>query len=161
MEIKFPRLPLDQWVESFVKLLDGNLGGLFQGISLVIGSLVDIFAWIFGMLPAFVFILLFSILAWKFSGRGVGLFTFGRSLPNRQPRLLGEYDANLSSCIDIGIDFHRNRSSVGNTLCPQGFRQEYCDSCTRLYANDARFCLSHSCHIFLRLGKGPRRYSFG
>ncbi|RXT15372.1 proline/glycine betaine ABC transporter permease [Ammoniphilus sp. CFH 90114] len=75
MEIKFPKLPLDQWIEGLVKFLDSNLGGLFKAISLSIGSMVDLFAWVFTSLPAFAFILVFSFLAFKLSGKGVGLFT--------------------------------------------------------------------------------------
>lgn len=75
MEIKFPKLPLDEWIEVLVKSLEDNLSGLFDAISLVIGGTVDLFAFIFTALPSLILILLFSLLAWRYSSKGVAIFT--------------------------------------------------------------------------------------
>jgi glycine betaine/proline transport system permease protein len=76
MEIKFPKLPLAEWVEKFVDVLEANLSGVFDWISLGIGSTVDLFAFLFTSLPAIVMIFLFTLFSWKIGNRSLALFTF-------------------------------------------------------------------------------------
>lgn len=67
-----PKLPLDRWVETVVDGLEQGLDPVFQFIALLIEGIVDGFAVAFHWLPALVFILLASALAyylgkWKFA----------------------------------------------------------------------------------------------
>lgn len=76
MENLFPKLPIDRWVEVFVDYLESHLGGLFELISTVIGSVVDLFVFIFTALPSWALIILFTALAWKVGKRSIAIFTF-------------------------------------------------------------------------------------
>lgn len=72
----FPKIPLDVWVEWFVKWLDKYFGILFDITSDVIGGTVDFFSFLLHLPPSIVIILIFSILAY-FTGRWpIAIFTF-------------------------------------------------------------------------------------
>lgn len=71
-----PKLPLDEWVEVVVDVMDERLGFLFDLISAGIGGTVDLFHWILTGLPFWLLILLFTFLAYKTSRLSIALFTF-------------------------------------------------------------------------------------
>lgn len=73
----FPKIPLDQWVEALVNYLGIHLGGLFDGISLLINSMVDLFGAVFTGLPSWSLILLFTLIAWRLGRLPIALFTCG------------------------------------------------------------------------------------
>ena len=75
MEIKFPKIPLDKWVERIVEWLETYLEGFFDGISLLIGGIVDGFVFLFTSLPALIMIALFTMIAWRLGKRSIALFT--------------------------------------------------------------------------------------
>ncbi|MBR8660414.1 proline/glycine betaine ABC transporter permease [Brevibacillus sp. NL20B1] len=71
----FPKLPLDRWVERLVQYLDEHLGLVFDVISAIIGSTVDLFALIFTSLPDWLLILVFTLLAYMVGRLRVAMFT--------------------------------------------------------------------------------------
>jgi glycine betaine/proline transport system permease protein len=75
MEIKFPKIPLDKWVERIVEWLETYLEGFFDGISLLIGGIVDGFVFLFTSLPSLIMIALFTMIAWRLGKRSIALFT--------------------------------------------------------------------------------------
>mgnify|MGYP001113623302 CR=1 FL=1 len=68
-------IPLDQWVQTFVDWLVYNYRDFFQGIKVPIELSLQGLQWFFTTLPAPVVILVFVLLAWRFAGRGVAVFT--------------------------------------------------------------------------------------
>lgn len=68
-------IPLDQWVQTFVDWLVFNYRGFFQALKVPIEISLQSLEWFFTTLPAPVVILLFVLLAWRFAGRGVAIFT--------------------------------------------------------------------------------------
>ncbi|GAB6179268.1 proline/glycine betaine ABC transporter permease [Desulfotomaculum defluvii] len=71
----FPKMPLDTWIEGMVSFLDDHLGGFFDLISALITGWVDLFAYIFMIIPDWALILGLTLLAWNFSKKSVALFT--------------------------------------------------------------------------------------
>jgi len=71
----FPKLPLDRWVERLVQYLDEHFGLVFDVISAIIGSTVDLFALIFTSLPDWLLILVFTLLAYMVGRLRVAMFT--------------------------------------------------------------------------------------
>ncbi|SHK50287.1 ABC transporter permease [Desulforamulus aeronauticus] len=76
MDKLFPKLPLDQWVETLVRYLWKQAGGGFDLIKMFISGWVDFLAFLFMGLPDWAMILVFSLLAWLLSKRSVAIFTF-------------------------------------------------------------------------------------
>ncbi|MUV36595.1 Bicarbonate transport system permease protein CmpB [Lentibacillus sp. JNUCC-1] len=73
-----PKLPLQDWVESFVDFLTDTIGPVFDGISSFIGTLSEGLVWLLsiGEIPfaPYILIALITILAWWVAGWKVGLF---------------------------------------------------------------------------------------
>ncbi|MFA8438375.1 ABC transporter permease [Pueribacillus sp. YX66] len=70
-----PKIPLADWIESFVDFLKANFQGFFDFISNIIGSIVDFFVWIMAGVPAIVVILVIAAIAWFTSRWTIALFT--------------------------------------------------------------------------------------
>jgi glycine betaine/proline transport system permease protein len=69
-------LPLEEWTNNFVyEWLIPVLGGFFEVISGIISFFINGVADIFIWIPPEVMALIFILLAWKFAGKGVAIFT--------------------------------------------------------------------------------------
>lgn len=69
-------LPLEDWTNDFVyDWLIPVLGGFFDIVSLVISFFINGVADIFLAIPAEIMAILLIILAWRFAGKGVAIFT--------------------------------------------------------------------------------------
>jgi len=71
----FPKIPLADWVDSFVDMLTDNLEPVFDGITSGIDWFVEGIVSILGFPPALVLIAIFTILAWWSSRWPVAIFT--------------------------------------------------------------------------------------
>lgn len=71
----FPKIPLDIWIESLVNFLDERLGGIFDGISFLISSMVDLFVFLLTVLPPEMLILFFTLVVWRFTRLSVASFS--------------------------------------------------------------------------------------
>jgi glycine betaine/proline transport system permease protein len=76
MEQWFPKIPLADWVDTFVNWLTVNLEVAFDGITNVLQSIIDGMVSGFGFIPSYVFMILLTLLAWKVSNIRIALFTF-------------------------------------------------------------------------------------
>ncbi|MCT1901707.1 ABC transporter permease [Oceanobacillus sojae] len=70
----FPKLPLDQWIESFEDFLTTYLSTLFDVISNVIEFITGNFVSILEMIPALVLVVVVALLAWWLISWKLGLF---------------------------------------------------------------------------------------
>ncbi|MFP4697358.1 MAG: ABC transporter permease [Eubacteriales bacterium] len=69
-------LPLEKWTNNFVNnWLIPNLGGFFNAISNYIGWFVERVNDIFTGIPPELMAIILVLLAWKFAGKGVAIFT--------------------------------------------------------------------------------------
>ncbi|MCA0173434.1 MULTISPECIES: choline ABC transporter permease subunit [Bacillaceae] len=71
----FPKIPLADWVDSFVDMLTDNLEPVFDGITSGIDWFVEGIVSILAFPPALVLIAIFTILAWWSSRWPVAIFT--------------------------------------------------------------------------------------
>ncbi|MEW9672559.1 ABC transporter permease [Ammoniphilus sp. 3BR4] len=69
------KISIDTWVESFINFLTDNFEGLFEVISVVLGSVVSTISDGLLLIHPLVFIGLMTILAWKVSRWSVAVFT--------------------------------------------------------------------------------------
>lgn len=74
MTLEMLRLPISDWVDTFVWFLIDNLGPLFDAITFVLGSIVSSLESSFLWVPVPVMIIIIVLLGWKFGGRGVAIF---------------------------------------------------------------------------------------
>lgn len=70
-------LPLDEWIQSFVDWLVYGYRDIFQAIKAPIELCLKGFEWVFTVLPPVVVILLFALVAWRFAGKRVMIFSVG------------------------------------------------------------------------------------
>ncbi|WP_165999710.1 choline ABC transporter permease subunit [Bacillus sp. Cs-700] len=90
----FPKIPLADWVDSFVDMLTDNLEPVFDGITSGIDWFVEGIVSILGFPPALVLIAIFTILAWWSSRWPVAIFTlFGLLLIDN----LGYWDPTIET----------------------------------------------------------------
>jgi glycine betaine/proline transport system permease protein len=75
MEQWLPKLPIAVWVDDFVNWLTTTFEVAFDGVTTILESLVEGMVAGFGFIPSYVFIILLTLLAWKLSNKGIGLFT--------------------------------------------------------------------------------------
>ena len=68
-------IPLDEWVQSFVDWLVLNYRDFFQAVKTPIELCLNGLEWFFTVLPPFVVIILFALLAWRYAGKRVMIFT--------------------------------------------------------------------------------------
>ncbi|PEP99514.1 glycine/betaine ABC transporter [Bacillus wiedmannii] len=70
-----PRIPLGEWVDSFVANLYEHLEGLFRGFSYIIGGFVDLLTNFLTIIPAILMIIILCFLIW-YTTRKVSLIIF-------------------------------------------------------------------------------------
>ncbi|MBY0148365.1 proline/glycine betaine ABC transporter permease [Neobacillus niacini] len=75
MEQWLPKLPIALWVDDFVNWLTTNLEVAFDGVTIILESVVEGMVAGFGFIPSYIFIILLTLIAWKVSNKGIGLFT--------------------------------------------------------------------------------------
>lgn len=75
MEQWFPKIPIADWVDTFVNWLTEHLSVAFDGITSFLQSIVDGMVIGFGYIPSYIFMILLTILAWKVSNKGIAIFT--------------------------------------------------------------------------------------
>lgn len=68
-------IPLDDWIQNGVDWLVTNYRELFQIIKAPVETTLEGLEWFFGVLPPSLVMLLFALLAWRYAGRLVTLFT--------------------------------------------------------------------------------------
>ncbi|GFR37108.1 glycine/betaine ABC transporter permease [Insulibacter thermoxylanivorax] len=74
--MNLPKLPLDVWIDAVVDWLKNNIKPFFDLISTCISSIVSGFDWIFSIVPAWIMIIVFTVLAFLLSRWTIALFTF-------------------------------------------------------------------------------------
>ncbi|WP_237980327.1 MULTISPECIES: ABC transporter permease [Bacillus cereus group] len=70
-----PRIPLGEWVDSFVASLYEHFEGLFRGFSYIIGGFVDLLTNFLTIIPAVLMIIILCFLIW-YTTRKVSLVIF-------------------------------------------------------------------------------------
>ncbi|WP_144508919.1 ABC transporter permease [Bacillus mycoides] len=70
-----PRIPLGEWVDSFVASLYENFEGLFRGFSYIIGGFVDLLTNFLIIIPAILMIIILCFLIW-YTTRKLSLVIF-------------------------------------------------------------------------------------
>ncbi|MGY0692857.1 ABC transporter permease [Virgibacillus sp. FSP13] len=70
----FPKLPLDEWVQSLVDFLTTYLAAFFDTISAVVEFITENSVWLLELVPALVLIVLIALLAWWVVNWKLGLF---------------------------------------------------------------------------------------
>lgn len=73
--MNIPKIPLGDWVEAFEDWLGEHFQPVFDGIKLVIGSIVGALEWVFDATPALLLIAIISLLAYWLGRWRIGLFT--------------------------------------------------------------------------------------
>lgn len=71
----FPKIPLDEWVETFVDLLKEYIPFVFDAISKGIETLMDGVIWLLSIGPPFLLIAVLALLSWWIVNWKVGVFT--------------------------------------------------------------------------------------
>jgi glycine betaine/proline transport system permease protein len=79
-DFKHKLLPLDEWVQDGVDWLVFNHRDIFQAIKTPIELCLKGFEWLFTSLHPAVVILFFALLAWRFAGKRVTVFTIATFL---------------------------------------------------------------------------------
>src|SRR5690554_2578164 len=69
------RLEIGKVVEVVIDWLTDNLAGFFNFIKSILSGIIDGFEWLFTIMPIWVFIILFTLLALKLSNYKVAIFT--------------------------------------------------------------------------------------
>ncbi|WP_062049908.1 proline/glycine betaine ABC transporter permease [Bacillus sp. JCM 19034] len=70
-----PKLPIAEYVDSFISWLTANLGGLFDFISAILGGIVNGIEAVLLFLPPIVFIIIIALIAWKTSKWRMAIFS--------------------------------------------------------------------------------------
>ncbi|MDZ4582889.1 ABC transporter permease [Bacillus cereus] len=70
-----PRIPLGEWVDSFVASLYEHFEGLFRGFSYIIGGFVDLLTNFLTIIPAILMIIILCFFIW-YTTRKLSLFIF-------------------------------------------------------------------------------------
>ncbi|WP_077324984.1 ABC transporter permease [Virgibacillus siamensis] len=71
----FPKLPLAEWIESFVDLLTDTFEAFFESVANGISFVSEGLVTLIGFIPALVFVVLIALLAWWIVNWKLGLFT--------------------------------------------------------------------------------------
>jgi glycine betaine/proline transport system permease protein len=70
-----PRIPLGNWVESFVQFITNTFGGFFDLLTAVLDFLINTFVSVLTVPPALVTIVVLAAIAWFLASWRVALFT--------------------------------------------------------------------------------------
>lgn len=68
-------IPLDKYIQNGVDWLVENYRDFFQVIKIPVEKSLEGFDWLFNVLPPLLMIFLFAIVAWKYSGKRLAIFT--------------------------------------------------------------------------------------
>lgn len=71
----FPKLPVADWIDSFVDWLTTTFEVLFDGVTAVLEFVVNVLVAFFGFIPPILLIILLALLAWKLANKKIALFT--------------------------------------------------------------------------------------
>ena len=71
----FPKLPVADWIDSFVDWLTTTFEVFFDGITAVLEFVVNTLVAFFGFIPPILLIILLGLLAWKLANKKIALFT--------------------------------------------------------------------------------------
>lgn len=74
MEGILPKLPLGDWIDTFIDWLTITFEVLFDAITVGLEGIVDALLTVFEFIPSYIFIILIVLLAWKLSTKGIALF---------------------------------------------------------------------------------------
>ncbi|MCE4048527.1 MULTISPECIES: proline/glycine betaine ABC transporter permease [Bacillaceae] len=75
MENLFPKLPVADWIDTFVDWLTTTFAVAFDGISEGLEVVVDSLVAVFAFIPSYIFIILMTLIAWKLANKKIALFT--------------------------------------------------------------------------------------
>nr|WP_320116896.1 proline/glycine betaine ABC transporter permease [uncultured Desulfuromonas sp.] len=87
-------IPLDEWVQDGVRWLAMNYRDIFQAIKVPIEKALEGFDWLFNSLPPIVVIMLLAVLAWRYAGKRVTVFTVSSLL---LIGFLGQWEATMTT----------------------------------------------------------------
>jgi len=76
MDKWLPRIPLADWIDSFVDWLTSTFGGLFDGVSSAVENAVDGIVNILGLLPPIVLSVIIGLIALWLTKKSIAIFTF-------------------------------------------------------------------------------------
>ncbi|MGV3465732.1 MAG: ABC transporter permease [Heyndrickxia sp.] len=76
MDKWLPRIPLADWIDTFVDWLTSTFGGLFDGVSSAVESSVDGIVTVLGVLPPIVLAIIIGLLALWLTKKSIAIFTF-------------------------------------------------------------------------------------
>jgi len=71
-----PRIPLADWIDSFVDWLTSTFGGLFDGVSSGVENSVDGMVNVLGLFPPIVLTIIIGLLALWLTKKSIAVFTF-------------------------------------------------------------------------------------
>lgn len=74
MEGLLPKLPIADWIDSFVDWLTVTFAFLFDGITVTLEGIVEGLFAVLEIIPSFILLILIGLLAWKLSSKGIALF---------------------------------------------------------------------------------------
>ncbi|WP_077214668.1 ABC transporter permease [Bacillus dakarensis] len=74
MEGLLPKLPLADWIDSFVDWLTVTFAFLFDGITVSLEGVVEGLFAVLEIIPSYILLILIGLLAWKLSSKGIALF---------------------------------------------------------------------------------------
>lgn len=94
LEFDDQMIPLDEWVQDGVRWLALNYRDLFQAVKVPIEKVLEAFEWLFNSLPPSVVIALLVLLAWRYAGKRVALFTTGSLF---LIGFLGQWEATMTT----------------------------------------------------------------
>ncbi|MRG86929.1 ABC transporter permease [Salinibacillus xinjiangensis] len=123
-----PKLPLSDWIESFVDFLKAYLSGFFDAVTAVLEFIAEGFVSLMAMAPPYVLIILIALLAWWAVNWKLGIFAvIGLGLINNLgywPELVDTISLVLISVfismlvgIPIGI-WMSQKNSVQSVITP-------------------------------------------
>ncbi len=75
MENLLPKLPVADWIDTFVAWLTSTFEVAFDGISEGLEVVVDSLVAVFAFIPSYIFIILLTLIAWKLANKKIALFT--------------------------------------------------------------------------------------
>ncbi|WP_445488645.1 ABC transporter permease [Niallia sp. 03133] len=70
-----PKLPIADWIDSFVDWLTTTFAVAFDGISEALETVVEGLVTILAFIPSYLFMIILALIAWKFANKKIALFT--------------------------------------------------------------------------------------
>lgn len=76
MDKWLPKIPLADWIDTFVDWLTTTFGGLFDGVSSAVENSVDGIVKVLGLLPPFILAIIIGLLALWLTKKSIAIFSF-------------------------------------------------------------------------------------